>query len=403
VTQFFLYDDAVARRFEPFALSRPAGELRAGALLVRERWARVLGLHCGGFIGAPHLADFEEFDAPPAVTAGHLPAGALVVNARCAPSLEALGAVDVVETDGRVAAVRLTEATPVSRLADGTLTLEDLVSDGWTRTMALGHWLDAPWDLVRHLSAMLLDDLLALGAGLAVAPVAGATILGSHPVWVEAGAQVEPWVVFDAQAGPILVRRGASVAAFTRLVGPCYVAEGAQVLGGRVGTSAIGEQCRVHGEVSTTIFIGYANKGHDGFVGHSVLGRWVNLGASTVTSNLKNTYGPVQLWTPGGQQSTGLQFLGTLFGDHAKTAIGTRLTTGCVVGTGANVVGAGLTPKVVSPFWWGEGEALYDPERFAAVAARMMARRGVTLGDGGRRHLARVFAARWSARWSARE
>lgn len=398
MSQFYLYDDAVARTFEPFALSRPAGELRAGALLIRERWTRALGLGCGGFIAAPHLADFEEFDAPPAVTTGELPAGALVVNARCAPSLDVLGVVDVVETDGRVAAVRLTRAVPVARLAEGTLPLEDLVSDGWTRTMARGHWLDAPWDLVRHLSAMLLDDVTALGAGCRTPPPDGATILGSHPVWVESGAHVEPWVVFDAQAGPIFVSRGASVAAFTRLVGPCYLAPGAQVLGGKVGTSAIGEQCRVHGEVSTTVFIGYANKGHDGFVGHSVLGRWVNLGASTVTSNLKNTYGPVQLWTPGGVQSTGLQFLGTLFGDHVKTAIGTRLTTGCVVGTGANVVGAGMTPKVVEPFLWGEGEATYDPERFVTAAARMMARRGVSLTDGGRRHLARVFAARWASR-----
>jgi UDP-N-acetylglucosamine diphosphorylase / glucose-1-phosphate thymidylyltransferase / UDP-N-acetylgalactosamine diphosphorylase / glucosamine-1-phosphate N-acetyltransferase / galactosamine-1-phosphate N-acetyltransferase len=386
MSQFYLYDDAVARTFQPFALSRPAGELRAGALLIRERWERALGMSCGGFIGAAHLADFEEFDAPRAVSADALPAGAMLVNARCAPSLDVLGAVDLVETDGRVAAVRL---------AEGTLPLEDLVTDGWTRTMARGHWLDAPWDLVRHLPAMLLDDLPTLGAALPVMSVPGATILGDHPVWVETGAHVEPWIVFDAQAGPILVAAGASVAAFTRLVGPCYVAPGAQVLGGKVGTSAIGEQCRVHGEVSTAVFIGHANKGHDGFLGHSVLGRWVNLGASTVTSNLKNTYGPVQFWTPHGTQSTGMQFLGTLFGDHAKTAIGTRLTTGCVIGTGANVVGSGLTPKVVSPFLWGEGEGLYDPERFVAVAARMMARRGVTLGERGRRHLARVFAARW--------
>ncbi len=396
MSQFYLYDDAVARTFQPFALSRPCGELRAGALLVRHRWARALGLSCGGFVSAPHLADFEEFDAPGAVTAEVLPAGALVVNARCAPSLNVLGAVDVVETDGRVAAVRLSRDVEVARLADGTLPLEDLVSNGWTRTMARGHWLDAPWDLVRHLSAMLLDDLPALGADRAERPVEGAIVLGSHPVWVHPEAHVEPWVVLDAQAGPILVEAGASVAAFTRVVGPCYVAAGAQVLGGKVAASAIGEECRVHGEVSTTIFIGYANKGHDGFVGHSVLGRWVNLGASTVTSNLKNTYGPVQLWTPLGVQSTGLQFLGTLFGDHAKTAIGTRLTTGCVIGTGANVVGAGLTPKVVAPFLWGEGDARYDPERFANVAARMMTRRGVTLGEGGRRHLARVFAARWA-------
>ncbi len=397
MSQFFLYDDETARGFEPFALSRPVGELRAGALLVRERWARALGLSCGGFLGAPHLADFEEFEAPRAVTTATLPAGALVVNARCVPSLDALGAIDLLECDGRVAAVRLTHPVDAARFTDGSLDLEDLGGDGWERATLRARWLEAPWDLIRSLAEMLAEDIPILGASVPREASPPPTILGTHPVFIEAGATIEPFVVIDASTGPVLVSRGASVAAFTRVVGPCYVAAGAQLLGGKIGSCAIGEQCRVHGEVSHTIFIGHANKGHDGFVGHSVLGRWVNLGAGTVTSNLKNTYGAVQLWTPAGVQSTGMQFLGTMFGDHAKTAIGTRLTTGSVVGTGANVVGSGLTPKVVPPFLWGEGEALYELARFVDVAERVMARRGVSLGDGGRRHLQRVFAARWSA------
>lgn len=397
MSSFYLYDDARARAFEPFALSRPVGELRAGALLIRHRWERALGLSCAGFLGASHLGEFVEFDAPSAVAEGELPAGAIVVNARALPALEQVGSADLLESDGRVAAVRLASATPVSRFADGTLSLEDLTSDGWSRRMLRGHWLDAPWDLVRHLAEMLTADILSLGAERTCVSPAPATVLGDHPVFIEGGARIEPFVVVDATAGPVLVSRGASVASFTRLVGPCFVAPDAQVLGGKVATCSIGEQCRVHGEVNTVIFTGHSNKGHDGFLGHSVLGRWVNLGAATVTSNLKNTYGAVQLWTPGGMQSSGMQFLGTLFGDHAKTAIGTRLTTGCVIGTGANVVGSGMSPKVIPPFLWGDGEAVYDPERFVSVAARVMTRRGVTLGDGGRRHLLRVFAHRWTA------
>lgn len=397
MSQFFLYDDHRARGFEPFVLARPVGELRAGALLIRERWQRALGLPCGGFVGAAHLRHFAEFDAPPFIVVDALPAGAIVVNARALPTLTPIGAADLVDIGGRVAAVRLSEDTRIASFADGSVLLEDLSSNGWERTMREGHWLDAPWDLVRHLGEMLADDVLTLGAErVCVAPTA-LTLLGTHPVFIEQGAVVEPHVVLDASGGPILVSRGASIAAFTRLVGPCYVAPGAQVLGGKVATASIGEQCRVHGEVSTCIFVGHANKGHDGFVGHSVLGRWVNLGATTVTSNLKNTYGEVQLWTPQGVQPTGLQFLGTLFGDHAKTAIGTRLTTGAVIGVGANVVGSGMTPKVVAPFVWGQGDAVYDLDRFVGVAARVMSRRGVTLDDEGRRHLARVFAARWTA------
>lgn len=396
MSQFFLYDDDCARRFEPFALARPVGELRAGALLIRERWQRALGLTCGGFMGAAHLAHFAEFEAPPFVVHHTLPAGSIVVNARALPSLTPVGAADLVEIGGRVAAVRLVEETRVTLFADGRMSLEDLSSNGWERTMKDGHWLDAPWDLLRHLGDMLAGDVLTLGAERRCVALTGLTVLGTHPVFVEEGAVVEPFAVLDATAGPILVSQGASVAAFTRLVGPTYVAPSAQVLGGKVVGSSIGEHCRVHGEVSTSIFVGHANKGHDGFVGHSVLGRWVNLGAATVTSNLKNTYGEVQLWTPQGVRPTGLQFLGTLFGDHAKTAIGTRLTTGAVIGVGANVVGSGLTPKVVAPFLWGDGDAVYDIERFMSVAERVMSRRGVSLDVEGRRHLARVFAARWT-------
>lgn len=146
----------------------------------------------------------------------------------------------------------------------------------------------------------------------------------------------------------------------------------------------------IRGEISETIVIGNANKAHEGFVGHSVLGRWVNLGAGTTTSNLKNTYGPVSLATPSGLRDTGLVKLGTFFGDHVKTGIGLRLTTGTVIGAGSSIHGAAMPPKNVAPFSWGEGGALgaYDIDKFVRMAERAMGRRGVSLGDGARRQLA---------------
>jgi hypothetical protein len=142
--------------------------------------------------------------------------------------------------------------------------------------------------------------------------------------------------------------------------------------------------------------VGHSNKGHDGFVRHSYLGRWVNVGAGTITSNLKNTYGPVAMWTPDGVRDTGMQFLGTMFGDHVKTGIGLRLTTGTVIGAGSNVYGA-MPPKVVAPFSWGDGwpYKLHQADKFIEGATRMMARRSVTLSDRGRRHLAAAHASRW--------
>ncbi len=388
----YLYDDAVARRFEPFALTRPAGELRAGAELVRRRWERALGTRAAGFVGAEHLATFEEFDAPPAA-AGALPAGAVVANARCAVRLAPADAgADVWRCGGRVAAVRLREPLPVARLAGGDVALDALAGDGRAAD-ADGWWMDAVWDYVAHLQPMLADDVAVLGAECDAVEHGAAVVGGAHPVYVERGATVEPYVVFDASAGPVLVRRGATVHAFTRVVGPCFVGEGSTVTADRISGCSIGEVSRVHGEISASIVLGHANKSHDGFVGHSYLGRWANLGAGTTTSNLKNTYGTVALWTPEGVRDTGLQFLGTLLGDHAKTGIGLRLTTGSVVGAGANVYDR-MPPKFTPPFSWGGGEpyGAYDVERFVRVAARAMQRRGVALAPGAERVLRAAHA-----------
>jgi UDP-N-acetylglucosamine diphosphorylase/glucosamine-1-phosphate N-acetyltransferase len=396
-----LYDDLLARRFEPFALTRPAGELRAGGELIRRRWARRLDLTPEGFIGAPHLATFTEFDAPPAVT-DVVRAGTIVVNSRCAVAIREPDrrerAAALWNCDGRLAAIRLAADVPASAFDDGTVTLDSLPAATGTSVDIDGWWLDAPWDLIRHLNAMLAVDAIALAAPEAAKP-AGLTLLGTYPVRVDPKATIEPFVVADATAGPILVRRGAVVQSFTRLVGPCIIGEDATVSGGRIAASSIGERVKVNGEVSSTIFIGHANKGHDGFVGHSVIGRWANLGAGTITSNLKNSYGQVQLWTPLGMRDTGLTFLGAMLGDHVKTGIGTRLTTGCVVGAGANLFGSTMPPKVVAPFAWGEAPAweTFAFDKFVEVATRVMARREVALTPEMREHLAAAHAARWPA------
>jgi UDP-N-acetylglucosamine diphosphorylase/glucosamine-1-phosphate N-acetyltransferase len=276
--------------------------------------------------------------------------------------------------------------------------------------------LEEVWDIIRLLPEQLSDDIAFFQrrgseeTSRAVAPPAHATIIGAHPVLVAAdgiagesaarpGATIEPNVVLDASAGPIWIGAGSTVHAFSRLVGPCYVGRQSSVLGDRVAASSIGDTCKVRGEMSNTIMLGYANKGHDGFVGHSYLGRWVNLGAGTITSNLKNTYGTVALWTPDGVRDSRMQFLGTLFGDHSKTGIGTCLNTGTVLGAGANVHGGTMPPKVIPPFAWGSAPpySVYHLGKFLDVAARVMERRHVTLSAKARQQLSASHAARWTA------
>jgi UDP-N-acetylglucosamine diphosphorylase/glucosamine-1-phosphate N-acetyltransferase len=418
VTTVYLYDDARARLFEPFASTRPISTLTAGVAPIAERWRHLFGAtDVRALAGARH-GDFADDRAtvacPVAAWDGDVvPAGSVVANARFAPELPAARGTSRARTAAcsmwrghdRLAAVRLRDDLPVARLADGSLTLDELHSDTGSIDHLAGWWLDEVWDFVRLLPEQLARDircLLESGDEFA-RPPAYATVLGEEAVALRRGetadhalATIEPHVVLDATAGPILIDAGAHVRAFTRLVGPCYIGRDAQVVGGDVTGCSIGPACKVRGEMSNTVVLGYSNKGHDGFIGHSYLGRWVNLGAGTITSNLKNTYGTVSLWTPAGVRDTGMQFLGTLFGDHVKTGIGLRLTTGTVLGAGANVYDA-MPPKVVAPFSWGGG-APYDAyrfEKFAESAARMMARRHVELTARDRRHLAAAHAHRW--------
>lgn len=399
--RFYLYDDSTARNFEPFALTRPVSELRAGAEIIRKRWEKVARTKAYAFIGAPHLVNFDEQEGPPALDGeGTIPAGSVIANSRFVVSLDARidDTSGAFTCDGSICAVRLRSSIDAAGLLDGSQSLEGLVESGTKPTDISGRWLREVWDLIGDLGAQLTEDIPLIGSRLSGAAVENATIIGRKQVYCETGAGIEPFVVLDANEGPILIRRGATISSFTRIVGPCYIGEDSHIVGDAIRACSIGDVCKVRGEISSSVMLGHSNKGHTGFVGSSYIGRWVNLGAGTTTSNLKNTYGPVQLWTPSGIRDSGLQFLGSLIGDHAKTGIGTMLTTGCVVGAGANIYGAQSTPKFIPPFSWGDCEPYdrYEPDKFVEVAERMMARRHVTLGAKGRRHLESAYD--WSDR-----
>ncbi|HJQ21613.1 MAG TPA: putative sugar nucleotidyl transferase [Gemmatimonadaceae bacterium] len=397
MSDLYFYDDTTARAFEPFALTRPVSELRAGALLLRERWVMALGGRVAGVVTSPHLEGFEEPWAVPVVAAAAvLPAGSLLINSRCAVALDKVRRADVIACDRRVAAVTLPRDVRVSELRDGRATLETLAKTGTKPREVQGRWIERVWDLVGALVPMLASDLVTMSHGMKRAKVDGST--KSPDVYALRGATIDAHTFFDTTNGPVYVAPGAHVHAFTRVVGPCYVGPNSHVSADRIEASSIGEVSKVHGEMSNVVFLGHANKSHDGFVGHSYLGRWVNLGAGTITSNLKNTYGSVDLWTPSGFADTGLQFLGTFFGDHVKTGIGTTLNTGTVMGAAATIYGGAMPPKAVPPFAWGARApyAAYRVDKFLMVTERVMARRHVVLTDAQKRVLSAAFERRWS-------
>lgn len=418
MTLVVLYDDLRARSFEPFASTRPVSEMVAGTSLIRERWKIALQPTKGAeFVAGPRMVNFEEGDETRPSTAV-IPAGSIIANARCVPAFpsdiaraaERAATCSLWRCGEDVAAVRLRSPLEASAFDDGSLTLDELHAGTGAIAEIPGWWHSEVWDFSRYLAEQLTSDITIWSQQeynkqrlAAYKPPAHATVMGNYPIIVLNDVPnadpvvIEPHVVLDATAGPIMISTGAHIRSFSRINGPCYIGRGTTVLGGEISGCSIGETCKVRGELSGTIAIGHSNKGHDGFVGHSYLGRWVNLGAGTTTSNLKNTYGTVALWTPSGVRDTGLQFLGTLFGDHVKTGIGLRLTTGTVLGAGANVYDA-MPPKTVAPFSWGGGApyATYRIDKFIETASRMMARRHVELSERDRRHLAQVHTNRWA-------
>jgi UDP-N-acetylglucosamine diphosphorylase/glucosamine-1-phosphate N-acetyltransferase len=371
VTRLVLSEPEPGPRWVPFTGSRPVSELRAGVWTVRERWEAATGLEADAIHGS-HVAGFTEDGVPP-VIAGPVEGPAVVAAAWFAPSGEP---VELPES-GRL----VHEGQVVGWIVPAGARWEGPNAGAGGDVEIGGLPLEGAWDLLTALELYLPGDCqgaLAEGGGNELPP--GSIVLGDPGDILILSELVEPGVVFDPRGGAIVIEEGAEVRAGTRLEGPLFVGPGTRVLGGAVRGSVLGPECRVHGEVAASVFLGYANKSHDGFVGHSVVGRWANLGAGTITSNLKNTYGEVALEPAGVRTPTGRQFLGSLIGDHAKTAIGTLLATGTIVGAGANVFGAGPVPKWVPPFAWGTNAGnRVSEEGFVEVAKRVLPRRHVAV------------------------
>ena len=396
-----LFDDAVSREWEPFALTRPGGELRFGALTMRARAGRVFGARCVAYLGADHLRGFEEGGAPPVLPYAEAPAEGdrLFLAARAVPAWDAgeawrgrRGGAGAVTVGGQVAGWFAPAGTsaPPAEFFDSP----EAARDRGDAVELGGRLLGPMWELMSGTPDQVTEDVAALFPSPPPAHLpAGSHLSGGHPLVLGEGVRIEPCAVFDTSAGPIWLDDGVTVRAFTRMAGPAYVGRNSTVLGGSLEAVSIGAVCRVRGEFAESVCLDYVNKQHDGHMGHAYLGAWVNLGAETTNSDLKNNYGTIRLWTPEGERDTGELKLGCFLGDHVKTGIGLLLNTGTVIGAGSNLYGALLPPKYVPPFSWGTGEELtaYRVDKFLEVAARAMSRRKVTLSEAAAGQLRRAW------------
>lgn len=378
----YLVDPPPSPAWFPFADARPIAELRAGAWLIRERWEAIADVEATAIFGAAHVQAFAEDGVPPVSERAPVLGPAVVGRSDFAPSgvpLELPSGPARLVNEGTVVGWWIPEGLEWSEEGGG----EEIAVEGLL--------LHGAYDLIAALEHLLVADAADFTHEPGDQLPDGSLVLGDPADVVLLGAAVEPGVIFDVRAGAVVVEQHAHVRSGTRFEGPVYVGPGTQILGGEIRQCAFGPRCKIRGEMQATVALGYANKAHDGFVGHSVLGRWVNVGAGTVTSNLKNTYGPIRLDLGAERVETGRQYLGTLFGDHAKTAIGTMLNTGTVVGVGANVFGAARLAKHVPAFAWGVDGARAELDGFLRTASRVMPRRQVEFTDAMRQSLTQIY------------
>ena len=398
----YLFDDELAQSWKPFTLTRPAGELTLGILSMRERTEALWREKCLGYITCPSLRHFDELDAPPVLGFDDINSEKPVIlfssRAILDPSKHTYGTVEELfsHTDHHNLPQTLVIGDQIVGwiLPKGFSGYEDINSSDpgasksdFPEFPLSGTVLENMWDLVavngeqinKDVNRVPLDharcSLTTLGAPH------GVTYEGDNPIIIESGATIAPNTHLDSRPGGILISTGAYISPFTHIIGPAFVGAGTRLLGGSMSCFTAGPECKLRGEISNSVILSYTNKSHDGYLGHSYVGRWVNFGAFTCNSDLKNNYGEIKIFTNGHLVNTEQQKLGIFVGDHVKTGIGSLFPGGCTIGCGTNFFGGGMAPHNIPPFSWGTASDLepYDLSAFLQMVHKVMARRDIEL------------------------
>lgn len=387
------FEDERAARFSPIALMRPVFELMCGCFSTRERVSRLVTPDSWGSLVRPQLKTVYKESHPAAIVNDPISmrdGSTLLVNGRwlaTGDTIHAANADNVGLVGDQVAWLQIdsTEAALFDE-TNWNEVIPQIAQSRTTKVEAGGQLLDRPWDLINANSSQIAADFEGAFAPEAELPEHVVVLGDLAQVSVDPTAELDPFVVLDTRHGPIRIEAGARVQSFTRIEGPCFVGERSQLFRAliREGTT-IGPVCRIGGEIEESIFHGYANKYHEGFVGHSYVCPWVNIGAMTTTSDLKNDYSAVKVPLEGTPIDSGSSKIGSFIGDHAKTAINSMFNTGSSIGVMAMVLPGGpLLPKYVPSFsvvWFGQIRESWDLERSLQTAKVAMSRRDCDFTD----------------------
>lgn len=374
----YLFEDRQVDFFYPLCETRHLSELLVGGKLLCDRAEAAFEGFKTTFLGRPHVVrQYESEDGADD--------SVLLLNARLLVT-EALkerlpeGSGWVVRCEGELVAASVTSGDLEHLFDNGGMPVEaefDRLEPQEMHGLVLYANL---WSLLDDNGPRIAED--ALGYDVENQERHGVHMVHPSQISIEPSATVSPGVVLDATDGPIVVESGVRIMPAAVILGPCFIGKNCTIkVGAKIyGGTSIGPWSKVGGEVENSIILGYSNKQHDGFLGHSYLGSWVNLGADTNTSDLKNNYGTISIDLPGRPSfDTGRMMLGTMMGDHSKTGINTMLNTGTVVGVFANIFGGGFPPRVIPPFFWGgsEGSVRYRFDKACEVAQKVMSRRNI--------------------------
>jgi len=391
VTNIILFDGEVRDHLLPLTFTRPVADLRVGILTIKEKWEQRLSVPAS-FLTQDYLEPLFPLtygENNLLINGSLLPAPELIVRFRSLEAGEAYTYQD------ELIAVCL-DASAMEALVSGgefghfeAFEIEDEIALNRIRR---------PADLFAQNATEIQRDFDLLTTGSFSEELSSTnTLIGpKENLFIAPGAQVEASVL-NVKSGPIYIGEGAKVLEGCLLRGPIALGErsilkmGARVYGG----TTLGPVCKVGGEISNVIFHSYSNKGHDGYLGNSVIGQWCNIGAATNCSNLKNDYSETKVWSYPENRftKTGRQFHGLIMGDHSKTGINTMFNTGTVVGVSANVFGEGFPRAFIPSFSWGgaKGFQTYRISKAFETAERIMTRRQKELTNPDRKMLEKVF------------
>ena len=401
-----IFEDAGYVNLLPLVYWRGVFDLKCGICSLKERIERVMGIEKPLLYVRDYLAEcIAEKDYGSCMTTMNPQShqSVLFVNGR-ALLMDAIpdapaNQVGLAADGKQIAWVRADAALAAKIDAAAFLDaarLERLL-DGVQRCRTPIRLMDWSWDLVNHNEAALEADWKTYGGPDHAGRIcSGVHMLGQDHIAIGTRTVIKPCVTLDAENGPIMIDRDVTIRPNCTLEGPLYIGPGSLIQPGAVineGVS-IGPVCKVGGELEASIIHAYSNKQHDGFLGHSYIGQWVNLAADTINSDLKNTYGPVRVKVNGRDVDSGCMFVGLTMGDHSKTSVNTKFSTGCVIGFACSVFYSGFVTGFLPSFHWltDQGRQRAIVEKTLDIAERVMARRKVTLTDAMSRLFVKIPA-----------